>query len=254
VLEKSRWVVKAFRKKFLPKKEVFVNRSSDLVKLAHQIDKPVFRMVVPTTFLRMQGAFQFNKDHPFVHALDKGTSSLRTFYGGCQPSNLFDFYGMSSASDVSLLQPWEIPWYQRHQRKPPPGEGNLGPLHGVSYFGPVTEEKIKFEMQRLENVANSITKYGYDPDAFGDIEGYILRKGDKVCFFVRGGKHRSAALAYLGFDKIPIAFRQGFPRVVDNSQAEYWPLVADGKIGINNARQILDVYFTGRSRKDFVNE
>ena len=251
-MKKSRWIIKVLRKKFLPKVEVTVDKPFDLVKLAHQIDKPTFRINVPTSLLRMQGAFQFNKYHPFIHALDNGADSLRTFYKNCQPSNLLEYYGIPESANVAMLPPWEIPWYQRHNRTPPPGEGNLDPTHGFSFYGPVTENKIELEMRRLENVSTSIINYGYDPDAFGDIEGYVLRKGADICFFVRGGKHRAAALAYLGFDKIPIVFRHRFPRVIDNSQAEYWPLVANEKIRLDNARQILDIYCKGRSGEEYL--
>lgn len=98
----------------------------------------------------------------------------------------------------------------------------------------------------------SMQQHGHDPNAFGDIEGYLLRSGQSISFFVRGGKHRAAAMTHLGFEKIPVAFRQRFPRIVDAGQASYWPLVANGQISKQHACEILDAYCNGRTREDFL--
>ena len=168
------------------------------------------------------------------------------FYKDIQPRTLAEFYLLDGKKRAGAdLPPWEIPWYQRARREPPPGEGNLSSDHGVSFYGPASKEKISLEYQRLVNVTDSIRKGGYDPDAYGDIEGYVIKSRTEACFFVRGGKHRVAALVHLGFKSIPVAFRSTFPRLVDSSNSEYWPLVADGIMEDSFAKEMLQVYIHG---------
>ena len=92
----------------------------------------------------------------------------------------------------------------------------------------------------------SISRHGFDPDLYGDIEGYVMRDPTGVCFFVRGGKHRAAALTALGHTSITVGFRNSFPRLIDSAQAEQWPLVRQRKIDVSLAKQILACYISGR--------
>jgi hypothetical protein len=235
------------RRKFQPHRKMIVNTAADLVEFAHWIERPPLRLLVPTSLLRMQGGFAYGPLHPFVAALNNGQTEFERFYSSFQPKNICEFYNI--AADVragSDLPPWEIPWYGRADRRPPPGELNLSAEHGVSFYGPVTEKKLALEMERLTNLVRSVRSNGFDPDAFGDIQGYILRHENEACFFVRGGKHRAAVLTHLGHTHIPVTFRATLPRLVDGSQAQSWPLVRSGKLDISLAKDILEVYVRGR--------
>jgi hypothetical protein len=86
----------------------------------------------------------------------------------------------------------------------------LGPDHGISLFGPCTDEKVELEEARLTQIVASITARGYLPDRFGDITGYFLVRQDEFRFVVRGGKHRSAALAALGWTHLPVRLKPGW--------------------------------------------
>jgi hypothetical protein len=230
-----------------PFHEVTVQTAADLIELAHWTERPALRLLVPIHLLRMQGAFTYGPEHPFVAALNNGVESLESFYTAVRPKMITEFYGIADGTRLgSSLPPWELPWYGRALRTPPPGEHGLSPEHGVSFYGPASAQKMALEMKRLESTRADITALGYDPDAYGNIEGYVLRHNDEACFFVRGGKHRTAALTAMGWTHIPVAFRSTFPRIVDTSQAEYWPLVRSGKIDINLAREILVLYTRGR--------
>ena len=235
-------------RRFRPRHEIQVTTPGELCEAAFWTEKKPLRMHVPVGLFRMQGAFSFGSEHPFRQALAKGHDALSEFYAKTQPKTIADYYGLMPNSRVGAdLPPWELPWYGRAQRRAPPGELELGPEHGVSFYGPCTEEKVSLELRRLSDLKSSISQYGYDPDAFGDIEGYVLRDGDHCCFFVRGGKHRAAVLAHLGHQLIPVAFRYRFPRLIDPSQADIWPLVRSGQMDAELARDILRVY-TGTKR------
>lgn len=235
-------------RKLRPRRSVAVETAADLARLAYWIDRPPLRLMVPVGLLRMQGAFTYGPGHPFVQALSGGEARLRDFYARCRPANLCDYYGIAPGGRVGAdLPPWEIPWYGRAARLPPPGEGDLGAEHGVSFYGPVSPRKLALEMRRLEGLAARIARDGYDPDAFGDIEGLVLSDGAEAVFFVRGGKHRAAVLAAAGHAAIPVAFRAAWPRLVHMADAGHWPLVQAGAMDISLAQDVLAAYIRGRT-------
>ncbi|SMX22476.1 hypothetical protein [Boseongicola aestuarii] len=236
-------IVGGGRKWLRPRVQVTVTEPCHLLEFSHWIESASLRMDVPIDLLRMQGGFAFDSDHPFVKALNEGAETLFDFYEGFQPRSIAEFYALECVGRVGEdLPPWEIPWYLRESRIPPPGEKKLGREHGVSFYGPATEEKIALEMSRLRSVCESIKSNGFTPDNHGDIEGYVMRDGADLCFFVRGGKHRAAALASLGYRTVPVAFRRGFPRVIDTSQTDFWPLVRNGSIDGSLAKDVFSAY------------
>ncbi len=219
----------------------------DLLELVHWADKPILRIDIPTKLLRMQGGLIFDEGHPFVQAITSGRSALEQFYKETCPANIAEYYGIEAKGRTGEnLPPWEIPWYLRTLRAPPPGELGLGAEHGVSFFGPASENKVNLEFRRITGIAKSIRRNGFDPDNHGDIAGYVMRHKEQACFFVRGGKHRTAALAELGYETIPVAFREGFPRVVDTGLVDSWPLVRSDAMEKGLAQEIFLAYIQGR--------
>jgi hypothetical protein len=89
----------------------------------------------------------------------------------------------------------------------------------------------------------SISSRGFDPDEKGGIAGHYLRRGADVRFFVRGGKHRAAVLAFQGFETVPVGFRTHWPRAVDRRDAADWPLVRSGLASVSVAEAVFDRYF-----------
>ncbi len=176
--------------------------------------------------------------------MKSGPDKLKKFYTDFQPSNLVEMYALNSEGLLGEdLPPWEIPWIARDKRLPPPGELGLDATHGVSYYGPATPEKIALEYKRLINTRSSIQKYGFLPDMHGDIEGYGLVSENDYRFFVRGGKHRLAVLASLGWTKIPVSFRHNWPTSIYSVGINDWPLVKDKKISKELALSIFNIYF-----------
>lgn len=202
---------------------------------------PIIHM--PTSLLVMQGGFRFNEDHPFVRAINGGRAELAAFYEAFQPQNIAQMYGLSRRDAGVQLPPWELPWLLRH-RRPSRGEKGLGREHGTSYYGPCTDAKIDLEARRLAGIVESIRKRGYRQRApRAHIAGYLMQSGDRVRFFVRGGKHRAAALAALGFQHVPVRMRDTWPRVISRDQASHWPLVNAGEMSALLACEIFDRYF-----------
>lgn len=224
---------------------VRVEGPEDLVTAATWIEKTPLLLEVPPKLLVMQGGFRYDEQHPFVEALRSGPGELDRFYRTCQPRNLSEYYGFHADTRLgSDLPPWEIPWQNRAKRLPPRGEGGLGAEHGVSFYGPATEEKVELEMHRLTSTQTSIQENGYEPQAFGHIKGHVLHAGGEegAVFFVRGGKHRAAVLAHLEMETIPVMFRRNFQRVVDINQRRCWPLVRNGSMDVSLASDIFMSY------------
>ena len=136
---------------------------------------------------------------------------------------------------------WASPWLQWRKHRPPSAEAGLGVEHGVSYYGPCTGQKVAVEYKRLTDLVESIRRVGYVPST--PIRGFVLRRNEESRFFVRGGKHRAAVLAYLGYQAVPVSLKRGWPMIVDRREAGEWPLVRDGRISRDLAERVLDRYF-----------
>jgi len=234
--------------KALAPKIVEIGEPNDVRPWLYWIEDRPIRFLLPTSMLRMQGAFHFGRGHPFVRALESGPAALISFYESFKPSNLAEMYQTEKKGlRGETLPPWELPWAMRADRTPPPGEAGLSSAHGVSFYGPASCDKVVAEIDRLEAIAASIRSRGYDPDRYGDIEGHFICSRSELCFFVRGGKHRAAVLAFLGHERIPVRIKSTWPRVVDSIAADDWPLVVNGMMDVSLARQILDAYLKGRN-------
>jgi hypothetical protein len=204
------------------------------------------RLLVPTEKAVMQGGASFaDPSHHFRLALDHGHYALEEFYRHMQPSSLVDWHSVETERQEDRAVPaWEVPWIQRIDRLAPPGEAGLDASHGVSFYGPVSPQKVTLEYERLSGLRRRIVSDGYRPDLFGDVDGYfMLDDGNDFRFFVRGGKHRAAVLASLERKYMPVAFKQDWPRLVRLADSSSWPLVADGTLSENSARAVFLSYF-----------
>lgn len=192
----------------------------------------------------MQGAHNYSDvNHPFNIALQYGKHALSKFYDGFSPKNIIEMYHLDSRGLLGEdLPPWELPWLFR-KRQHPPGEGGLGPEHGVSFFGPCTSEKVDLELRRLVTTVQSISKNGYQPTEHGHIEGYFLQRDNEYRFFILGGKHRAASLCNLGHTNIPVRMRTNCPRLISRKDSAAWPLVQNGEMDQKLAEAIFDSYF-----------
>lgn len=197
-------------------------------------------MLVPADALVMQGGFNYTREHPFVLALRDGRSALEHFYRRFQPRTLAEMYHLEPQGYTGeSLPPWILPW---RIRSAPPGEHGLEIGHGVSFYGPCSEDKITLELKRLTATFDSIRARGYQPTR-GHIKGQFLVRGSEWRFFISGGKHRAAALVALGEQAIPVDIKRNSAHVVQSENVLDWPHVSDGSIDRKLALKILDRYF-----------
>jgi hypothetical protein len=194
---------------------------------------------VPVELTRFHGSYSYGRGwHPFLAALGRGPEALAEFYDRFQPRTISDFYFLDAPIDGPV---WMLPWLPWWKHRPPSGEAGLGIDHGVSYFGPCSVAKVNLEYRRLTEITESIRRNGYHPDR--PIRGFLMRREGELRFFVRGGKHRAAALAFLGARSLPVKLISGWPLVVDRTDASRWPLVQDGRLTKEVAERIFDRYF-----------
>ncbi len=202
---------------------------------------PVF--LLPAEILTLPGAHRFMEAHPFVRAIAHGPEILDRFYADFSPNGLAEMHQIPIRGlRGETLPPWKLPWLE-DGGKAPGAEAGLGLEHGVSYFGPCSPQKVTAEYQRLISVASRIEHEGYRPDLHEHIAGNFLQLEKDFRFFVRGGKHRAAALVHLGYERIPVRVRSDWPRVVAAGTEQDWPLVRRGDVDQRLAAQILERYF-----------
>jgi len=213
------------------------------------------------------------KWHPFVEALREygagqcssyDDSLLRAYYDTHQPESAADAYpGFEDVPESFHDYPPHryrlLPWsantpddidervrYWTHKDNEEHGYPGLTlSSDGNKSHGPVSTEKGRMEFKRLTDVFESINNEGYD-SRFGYPHFRILKRGDEYLFNPVRGKHRTAATAALGYDKIPAVYYRA--SVVDISMVEYWPQVRRGVWSRDQAISYVDHLFDFDSR------
>ena len=203
------------------------------------------RVVLPSSLLRITGAFGFHGGwNPMLLPLQDDIETFRDFFKLFQPRDLSEMYFLGKQFDPVSLGPWGIPWLFRCSPQPSLEEVELSAQYRISkFFGPFTSGKIDNEITRLQSVVRSIRKQGYQPDKYSDIEGHFMHLDGEYRFFICGGKHRAATLAFLGFESTPVRMRPLWPRVIDGDRAGDWPLVRSGQMSKDFALAVMRRYF-----------
>jgi len=206
------------------------------------VGRPVFS--IPSRRLRYLGGIPFSpENHHFLRYYRNGLQSLRAYYHEHQPRDILERHFLRTAKGRRVPDRWG-PWLVEANDRWLPGEGGLGPEHGIQAFGPVSEEKLHLEASRLDRVLESISERGFRPEMGGFPRGYFLmdEDGDWVVI-VRVGYHRVSAMVHLGFPTIPLQFHPDYPRVVRRKTWPDWPLVKDGSLTRDEALNVFDQYF-----------
>lgn len=210
--------------------------------LNYLIGEPVF--VVPMERVRYPDGRRYTiGEHHFMQYYAEGLVALQRYYASHVPSSIFEKYFLE-APDGDAPSADGTPWFEYARARVYRGEGGLGPEHGLQTFGPVSDEKVQLEARRLDAVRASIARNGYVPALGGYVQGYFMvaGSGDWV-FTVRGGFHRTSAMAYLGFETLPAQFFPRFPRFIEEADIALWPMVADGRLSEGSARSIFRQFF-----------
>jgi hypothetical protein len=215
-----------------------------------------------------------NGDHPFVKCVkeamkpagevdEKNTlkAMLHDFYSCYQPGCATEVLGIS-ARDVpklgehppwAVIKPWEnltleqrIKQINKTERIDNRQASNveLSLEHGCNFCGPVSDEKLEVEVERLYRIMQSIRKNGFVRHDYedGDVRADILvdAAGDWR-WLVKTGQHRAAALSAFGFLTLPIRAET----IVCRDEVEFWPQVIAGTYSRQVALQIFDNIFDG---------
>ena len=210
--------------------------------LNYVIGSPVFD--VPLARLRYTDGRRFTAgEHHFLGYYASGLPALRRFFETHQPTNMFEMYFLTARRGHAPPADG-CPWLWDARGVAAKGEVGLGPEHGDQMFGPVSEEKLRLEASRLDRVLASIARLGFAPNMGGYPQGYFMVRGDgEWVFTVRGGFHRVAAMAHLGYDTVRVQFFPHYPRIVEEARVEAWPMVDNGQLSVADALAMFGQFF-----------
>lgn len=216
-----------------------------------------------------------NGKHPFVEGvrrvLDASGESisdkevlrrtLHDFYSRHRPQSVAEVLGISTGKlpgfddqpPWAVIKPWESLTLEERLRKMRVTERvdnrqvsnvEMGIEHGCNFCGPVSDEKLKVEVERLYRIMQSIRRHGFVRNDFpdGDIRVDILVEapGDWR-WLVKSGHHRAAVMSALGFTTVPIRVDS----IVCREEADVWPQVMAGTYSRHLALKVFDNIFSG---------
>lgn len=221
----------------------------DFDEIRYKIDNYI--MNISLVNIRHTGGQSYNYiQHHFMKYYKYGAKSLISYYDKHQPNTIFEKHFITNNKDFKL------PWLHESNNKSNMGEHGLDIKHGHSAYGPVSNKKLKLEMERLDYCLESIKHNGYvvknkTTGRVNDMpRGYFMvsNKGDWI-FRIVGGKHRVAAMAHLGWRNIPVRMQPNYPRCIFENDIENWPGVKSNRCTIEEAKEIFNSYFRDSEQK-----
>ena len=211
--------------------------------VAYLIGDPI--LSVPMSLIRYSDGRPYTyEQHHFLAYYRNGLPTLRSFYAQHQPASMFDFFFLEEPRPNTPDRGGR-PWFRIPRSKTSRGEAGLAAeTHGWQECGPVSDERILSEAQRLDRVLHSIRTHGFRPEWGGHVRGYFMLRNDgRWVFTVRTGFHRTAALAHIGCETIDVRFQSGYPRFVEERDANEWPMVKDGIVTREEALRMFCQFF-----------
>ena len=261
---KIRHYIKKIVNFFLPsifteflKKKIFLHKKKTKIRLdinkniksIKNLDNYIFE--VHKSKLRYFGGLKFSKDnHPFLKYLSGNKTEMYNFYSDNQPNNILTCHRIQNEKgyfDKNFFLDPEgcLPWLRYNKISETIPEGKLNISDGRQQFGPVSEKKLNFEIERLDNVRESIKNNGFIPEKFeGYPRGYFISKNNEDwVFYIVGGSHRVAALIALNFEYVPVTLQPEYPSIVQETEINNWPKIKENKITKSEAKKIFSSYF-----------
>lgn len=224
----------------LPLFWVDISKIRDSFNYKFRIDTNNLQQINPIllTLHLSDGSLQsFKKSPIYRHFKTDAYNSLAAMFSSSNPITSFIAKKNVDNYSVDYSLPWEFKPMKTNKKYSP-------------YFGVKSDKYIKEEYKRIFEVYKSIKRKGYKPTHSGKllkvnhITGYLLKKQDDYRFIVLHGKHRLAALVKLGYTKVPVSFQVNRLKGVFDSDAKNWPSVTKGKIELNEAKQIFNMFFS----------
>jgi hypothetical protein len=235
--------------------------------------------ILEAELTRMRGAFfAADAENPFARTLAEyaagrcsgyAGSPLEAYYTAWQPATVGESLGLGPGRHAGILtepaaacalRPWgtgyDTAYYTERltRRELAPVLQRLGleasRLEGNLYFGPVSGAFGEAVFARLVGVLESIRRHGFNPERHGHMTAGVLVHDGQHRFEIRSGKHRLAALAALGIDRVPVrvcpqVYGSHQPALVRREEVERWPNVRSGIFTTAEALRVFDTIFAG---------
>lgn len=211
------------------------------------------------------------QDHPFVRASSSaiatfGAENIRNairnvldeYYASVQPVRAYDVVGLSyqEAPGLKGVEPagFILPWWEfgveamlRIRRRSLIATGlqyrmSTSLESGHTFFGPVSEQKLKLEVERLSHILESVRKKGFLPFAGNHpVKVNALRSGGEYRWLIKEGQHRLAVGAVMDTEHIPAVVSS----VIRREDSPFWPQVVAGVFTARGALALFDRIFDG---------
>lgn len=120
---------------------------------------------------------------------------------------------------------------------------------GWPWTGPVTDQLLELEIQRLAKLQKSLRFTGYKTLHLGrNVAGVLLYENPKRwCVVITPGQHRVISAATIGLQSIPIEIKS----IIRRSDVKLWPQVQQGHLTTSQALHVFDLIMSGRLPRVF---
>jgi len=227
-------------------------------RLEHGRAQPGLDAARSTPFVKAaQAALEHGPDCAGV--LDAMASTLRSYYERVRPVNAAEWLGLEgdgAPPGLATVPPWAavFPWrarsiasYRQAYEEAARAENRtvgreVGIEDGWLFCGPVSDEKICIEAERILFVLRRILEHGYQrsDENDGDVRATALvNEAGHWRWLITAGNHRASAAAALGLPAIPIRINL----VISRADVRHWRHVADGLVDVTQALAVFDRYF-----------
>lgn len=193
------------------------------------------------------------------------TSVLQSYYDSWKPKTLAEFVGVEAdpASPLSRqLVVGDMPWddlrtiddllHERDvyelERWTKFGRAPNG-RHGYDYYGPTSDQLGRYRFKKHCRVAKDIAANGFESDLHV-IDVQLMDGGDRWALVVRDGKHRTAALAALGVERVRVTLPWAYP-IISRAEVASWAGVAGGLYTTEQALTVFDRFVAGLPPRGF---
>lgn len=232
---------------------------------------------VKTNLLRGPGlngaGYWSNGPHPFVRWLEQAQhtgnwsydGSLLEYYYKNFPETASDRLGLpknrkraklDALGPFSVCFPWDGGFGSGQEQRYLKQRFNEMASHEVACdlsgsntneLDPVSDNVGRWHAQRLQSIFNSISENDYRVErSKNHIRASLLFSGSVLmASVVRSGHHRSAALAALGVEEIPLLVKRG--EIVMREDVDIWPAVKSGDITREDALFVFDRVAAGQA-------
>lgn len=202
---------------------------------------------VPLAQIRsLRGQIFSREQHPYVRYFHYGFEGLREYFDFDEPKNISSFFFIEDQIDLEPKSPLQTsgiwPWSNIAVRF-------AAPDPSIWRAGPKSDDDLAAEARRLDRILASVERNGFMIKQ-GELPQYFLllrdSAGEIVDFraIVAKGKHRVAALAYLGWELIPMEPTRAYMQIeVRLSEIARWPGVVNGTFSIEEATAIFLSFF-----------